>query len=261
VSSISKITTFLRAAVALRSVHLRGLPLIPKRWWPSLPYNRTAYNEFILWIKSLGLPSASWVVDVGANHGDFAQAASTVFPNAKVLLIEPLPTLQAELKRRCLEYQPRWFLESCAAGARAGTGELVMDAKDDAIGSLFGFSDEYLRVNPSVATAATIACSIKPLDQILTERKIDHVGLVKIDVEGFEFEVLDGLQKLLPVVRSIIVEVSLVRHAKTDFDPVANMTNRLTKSGFEIVAAIPSVYAPDEMRRPVEFNILARRVS
>jgi tRNA G46 methylase TrmB len=76
------------------------LPLVPKRWWPSVPYNRTSYNEFILWIKSLGLTSASWVIDVGANHGDFAQAASTVFPDAKILLIEPVSTLHAELKRR-----------------------------------------------------------------------------------------------------------------------------------------------------------------
>lgn len=258
---ISKITTFLRAAVSLRSINLRGLPIIPKRWWPSVPNNRTAYNEFILWIKSLRLSSASWVVDVGANHGDFAQAASTVFPNAKVLLIEPVPVLQAELKSRCLDYQPRWFLEPCAAGSQAGSGELVMDQKNDDIGSLVGFSDEYLRLNPSVATAGTITCSIKPLDQILAERKIEHIDLVKIDVEGFEFEVLDGFQSLLPVVRSIIVEVSLVRRAKADVDPVANMTNRLTESGFEIVATIPSVYAPDETRRPVEFNILARRVS
>lgn len=242
-------------------MHVRGFPLIPKRWWLSLPYNRTAYNEFILWIKSLRLVSADWVLDVGANHGDFAQAASTVFPAAKILLIEPLPTLHTELQRRCLDHQFQWFLEPCAVGAHPGRGELVIDAKDDAIGSFAGFSDEYLRLNPTVAPTGTIICSIKPLDQILTERKIERVDLVKIDVEGFEFEVLDGFEKLLPMVRSIIVEVSLLRHAKADSDPVANMTNRLTGSGFEIVAAIPSVYAPDEMRRPVEFNILARRVS
>jgi FkbM family methyltransferase len=261
VSRISKVKTFLRAAASLRSIHLRGLPIIPKRWWPSAPNNRTAYNEFILWIKSLHLLSAGWVVDVGANHGDFAQAASTVFPNAKVLLLEPVPALQAELNRRCLEHRPRWFLEPCAAGSHAGSGELVMDQKNDDIGSLAGFSDEYLRLNPTVAPTGTIICSIKPLDQILTERKIERVDLVKIDVEGFEFEVLDGFEKLLPMVRSIIVEVSLLRHAKADFDPVANMTNRLTGSGFEIVATIPSLYASDETRRPVEFNILARRVS
>jgi FkbM family methyltransferase len=260
VSRISKVTTFLRAAVALRSAHLRGLPLIPKRWWASLPHNRTAYNEFILWIKSLSLSSTEWVVDVGANHGDFAQAASTVFPDAKVLLIEPLPTLQKELQRRCLDHQLRWFLEPCAVGAHVGRGDLVIDSKDDAIGSLAGFSDEYRRIAPSLAAARAVTCDIKPLDQILEERRIEHVDLIKIDVEGFEFEVLEGFRKHLTLTRAIIVEVSLVRRVTSGSDSLATMTNRLRESGFDIVAAIPSVYSLDETPRPVEFNILARRV-
>lgn len=258
-SIISKITTFFRAALAVRSIHLRGLPLIPKSWWPSLPANRTAYNEFILWIKSLSLSSASWIVDVGANHGDFAQAASTVFPAAKILLIEPLPILQVELKRRCLEYESRWFLEPCAAGSHSGTGQLTVDPANDAIASFAGFSDEYLQVSPSVAPAGTVTCNIKPLDQILIERQIEYVDLVKIDVEGFEFEVLEGLQKSLPSVRSMIVEVSLVRLAKVGVDPLREMRNRLEGNGFEIVAVIPSLYTPGRRSRPVEFNVLARR--
>jgi FkbM family methyltransferase len=259
VNNIFKIRTFFHAAIALRSANLRGLPLIPKRWWQSVPNNRTAYNEFILWIKSLGLTSASWIIDVGANHGDFAQAASAVFPGAKILLIEPLPILQAELKRRCLDHQSRWFLESCAAGSHAGASELVIDPKNDDIGSFVGFSEEYLRVNPSVTSAGTVTCAIKPLDQILAEREIEHIDLVKIDVEGFELEVLEGFQKFLPSVRSIIVEVSLVRCAKVGVDPLETMRSRLTENGFSIVAVIPSLYAPDQTLRPVEFNILARR--
>jgi FkbM family methyltransferase len=259
VNRITKIATFFRAAVALRSINLRGLPLVPKDWWPSVPYNRTSYNEFVLWIKSLGLSSASWVVDVGANHGDFAQAASTIFPDAKVLLLEPLPILQGELKRRCETYKPRWFLEPCAAGARAGTAELAIDPMHDEIGSLAGFSEEYLQASPSVAPAGTVPCTVKPLDQILSEKNIETVDLMKIDVEGFEFEVLEGLRNSLSAVRSLIVEVSLVRHGKVRANPLAEMTEHLQGSGFEIVAAIPSLYASDESSQPVEFNVLARR--
>jgi FkbM family methyltransferase len=235
------------------------LPLVPKQWWPSVPYNRTSYNEFILWIKSLGLTSASWVIDVGANHGDFAQAASTVFPDAKILLIEPVSTLHTELERRCLAYNSQWFLEPCAAGSHQGTGELVIDQRNDAIGSLAGFSEEYLQANPLATAAGSVTCTVKPLDQILTERQIESVDLVKIDVEGFEFEVLEGFQKLLPSVRSIIVEVSLVRLAKAGVHPLVAMSSRLTENGFEIVAVIPSLYALNQTWCPVEFNILARR--
>jgi FkbM family methyltransferase len=226
-----------------------------------VPHNRTSYNEFILWIKSLGLPSASWIVDVGANHGDFAQAASTVFPDASILLIEPVPILQSEIERRSSGRALRWFLEPCAAGAHAGTAELVIDPTDDAIGSLAGFSEEYLRANPSVAAGGSVTCIVKPLDKILTDRQIKSVDLVKIDVEGFEFEVLNGFQQFLPLVRSIIIEVSLLRLSKAGaIHPVVAMSSCLTENGFEIVAVIPSLYAARESWRPVEFNILARRL-
>lgn len=104
-------------------------------------------------------------------------------------------------------------------------------------------------------------CEVKPLDQFSTERNIKNVDLVKIDVEGFEFEVLEGFQKHMASIRAIIVEVSLVRSVKAGSDLFALMSNRLTASGFEIAAVMPSVYAGDGTPRPVEFNILARHPS
>jgi FkbM family methyltransferase len=259
VNSISKIATFFRAAIALRSLNLLGLPIISKKLCPGVPTNRTLYNEFILWIKALSLPSARWIIDVGANHGDFAQAASAVFPDAKVLLIEPLPSLQSELKDRSTSHGGRWFLENCAAGQYAGTDKLEIDPRDDSIGSLAGFSEEYCRANPSATVGGTVICNVKPLDQILAEREIKSVDLIKIDVEGFEFEVLQGLEKSLSAVQSIIVEVSLARQAIEGMDPLASMIRRLTESGFAIVAVKPSLYASGNEWQPVEFNILARR--
>ncbi len=205
------------------------------------------------------LSSASWVIDVGANHGDFAQAASTVFPDAKVLLIEPLPSLQPELRERCAKSNSRWFLEPCAAGASAGTAALTIDAGNDTVASLTGFSEEYSRINPSVAMPTGITCSVKTLTQILAKRQIQTVDLLKVDVEGFEFEVLKGTAEILSVVRSIIVEVSLIRRAKVELHPLTAMIGYLTCNGFEIVRVIPSLHAPKQPWHPVEFNILARR--
>ncbi len=126
-------------------------------------------------------------------------------------------------------------------------------------GSFARFSDEYRQIDPSIAATATVMCEVKPLDQISTERNIKNVDLVKIDVEGFEFEVLEGFQKHMASIRAIIVEVSLVRSVKAGSDLLALMTNRLTTSGFETAAVVLSLYAGD--KQPVTFNILARRAS
>jgi FkbM family methyltransferase len=258
-NTLSKIEKFIRAAISVRSVHLRGLPLIPKRLWPGAPTNRTVYNEFILWIKALGLPSADWIIDVGANHGDFAQAASTVFPAAKVLLIEPLPQLQAELQDRCKSHPARWFLESVAAGSSPGHGQLQIDANDDTISSLAGFSEGYRNANPFAVSAGTVSCVVKPLDEVLAEKNIKSVDLVKIDVEGFEFEVLKGLEKSIQFIRSIIVEVSLIRLRGNNENPLASMISYLTDKGFAVVSIHASLYEAEIDWRPVEFNLLMRR--
>ena len=63
----------------------------------------------------------------------------------------------------------------------------------------------------------------------------------------------------MALTRAIIIEVSLAHAVKAGNDPLAQMTNRLTESGFEIAAVILSLYARD--KQPMVFNILARRAS
>lgn len=109
-----KIAAYLRSARIQRGLNLRGVPLIPKSISPGAPCNRLAYNEFVSWIHQFQLPDVKQVVDVGANHGDFSQASGALFPAAKVLLVEPLPTLHAELERCGAERGRRWRLATCA---------------------------------------------------------------------------------------------------------------------------------------------------
>lgn len=257
-SVIHKIKLYLRACVALGSPNIRGLPLLPKRFF-SLPIrNRAAYNEFVGWIDSLHLGSASWVLDVGANHGDFAEAAIACFPATNVLLVEPLPSLHQELDRRCEGHQGRWLLEKCALGAEEGVLPLHVALEEDTIGSLAGFGAEYQRVNP-LTQVQQIPTRVRPLDSIVREHEISRLDLIKIDVEGFEFEVLKGAQATLASTRAIIVEVSLIRRFVTIEDPLQAMLDLLNTFGFDVVSVIPSFFDVSNRREPVEFNILARR--
>ena len=47
---------------------------------------------------------------------------------------------------------------------------------------------------------------IVPLIDYLVENKIDHVDFLKIDTEGYEFEVLNGLKEKIKYVRIIFFE-------------------------------------------------------
>jgi FkbM family methyltransferase len=257
VSVFRKINLYLRASRALGNPNIHGLPLLPKRFFRLPLHNRAAYNEFVTWIDRLHLGSASWVLDVGANHGDFAEAATALFPEAKVILFEPLPALHRELERRCDRQQARWFLKTCALGAEDGVLPLHVDA-DDTIGSLAGFGPEYQQINPH-AGIQQIPCRVRPLDAIVAEHGISVIDLLKIDVEGFEFEVLKGATNTLALARAIIVEVSLIRGFAHIADPLAAMLDLLDSRGFQAVEVIPSLFGRSHSSKAVEFNILARK--
>jgi FkbM family methyltransferase len=258
VNAFEKAQVYFRASAALRNLNLKGLPFLPKRLFALPVQNRGAYNEFVTWIYLLRLNSARWIVDVGANHGDFAEAATAFFPEANILLVEPVPQLHDELQRRCARNGGKWLLEKCALGAEEAVLPLHVAADQDAIGSLAGFSPEYQRLNPQ-SEITQISCKVRQLDAVAVERKISGIDLLKIDVEGFEFEVVKGAVRALEFTRALIVEVSLVRRSTDVTNPLVAMLDLVTTHGFQVVNVLPSIFDPSCPWKPVEFNILARK--
>ena len=257
-NAFEKAQVYFRASAALRNVNLKGLPFLPRRLFTVPLHNRGAYNEFVTWIHFLRLNSARWIVDVGANHGDFAEAAAAYFPEASILLVEPLPQLHDELQRRCARHRGKWLLEKFAVGAEEDVLPLHVAANQDAIGSLAGFSPEYQRLNPQ-SEITQISCKVRQLDAIAAERKISCIDLLKIDVEGFEFEVVKGAVRALEFTRALIVEVSLVRRPTDVTNPLVAMLDLVTTHGFQVVNVLPSLFDLSCPWKPVEFNILARK--
>jgi len=259
VNSFTKLALYLRSVVALGAPNLDGCPLIPKALWRSSPHSRNAYNSFLFWIHRLGIERASTIIDVGANHGDFARAASATFPQANVLLFEPLPTMHDYLNGLMRAGRKTWQLLPCGLGSAPGEFPLFVDDKNDAIGSFAGFADEYLRANPLAQPNRKIMCNVRTLDEVASELGLESIDLVKIDVEGFEFEVLKGATVSLQRTNSIIVEVSLLRHSATSATPLLEMLQILTSVGFQVVEIIPSLFDPAVSWKPTEFNVLMRR--
>lgn len=259
-NSAAKLLLYFRAAITLRSFNFSGLPLIPKAVYPNLPHSRNAYNSFVLWIHRLGLTSAKTILDVGANHGDFAQAANAIFPQSTVNLFEPLPDMQKHLEQLIQSGRSYWRLVPCALGSENGTFPLHVDDADDAIGSFTGFTEEYLKANPRARLSREIMCQVRTLDDVGSERGFDRIDLLKIDVEGFEFEVLKGAALSLQRTRAVIIEVSLIRRSSGSAHPLVEMLDFLSRTGFEVVEVIPSLFDPAVPWKPVEFNLLARRL-
>lgn len=140
------------------------------------------------------LETGDLFVDVGANVGSYAVLGGTT--GASVLAVEPLP---ATFRLLCRNIVVNTFAENIKA---------LNIGFSDAPGTLH-FTDHLDTVNHVVPPGTPDSCPVlvDTLDAICAER---IPALIKIDVEGYEKEVLQGGAKTLqsPVLKALIVELN-----------------------------------------------------
>lgn len=134
--------------------------------------------------------------DVGSHVGD--RAGSFLRLGARVIAVEPQPALGTVLK---LMYgrNPKFELVRAAVGSREGEIELKLNTRNPTVATA---SDDFIKS----ADAAPgwegqkwddrIKVPMTTLDALI--RRYGKPAFVKIDVEGFEDEVLSGLSRPLP---------------------------------------------------------------
>jgi FkbM family methyltransferase len=134
------------------------------------------------------------VLDVGANTGQFALFALHRFPQARVYSLEPLGSALDKLREVT---STRVTVLPYAASSAAGEATLHITAENDSSSLLQPAEDEV------VADAQIVT---RRLDELVTD--LERPVLLKIDVQGYELEVLRGSERLLGSIDQILVECS-----------------------------------------------------
>ena len=132
------------------------------------------------------------VFDVGANKGDWSRAVLQQRPAASLHVFEPSPAL-AEILRRAL---PGAAVNLAAVGATPGTATLHSYAEDP--------TSEHASLHRAVMSDLHQAKEIVSwdvpvvtLDGYCADHGVHRIDLLKIDVEGGEYDVLLGAKGLL----------------------------------------------------------------
>lgn len=145
------------------------------------------------------------VVDIGANRGQFALLCRNLFPDIPIFSFEPLPEA-AKTFRAVFRGDPKTRLFECAIGAKPGTGEIHVSKEDDS-SSLLPITRQ-AELFPGTDEKETRKIVIKRLDELLDETDLVQPALLKIDVQGYELEVLKGCGGLLEAFAYVYVECS-----------------------------------------------------
>ncbi len=146
------------------------------------------------------------VVDIGANCGQFALAARRHAPGARIIAFEPL-TEAAEIFRVIFQDDPGVELHRCAIGAQAGEALLHISRAEDS-SSLLPISSLQRQVFPGTEEKGTRRVTVTPLEGALFAEQIEVPALLKIDVQGYELEVLKSSAGLLGCFGYLMVECS-----------------------------------------------------
>src|SRR5207245_892497 len=178
------------------------------------------FADFFGHLERMGF-EAQTVIDVGVAYGTPQIYRS--FPKADYFLVEPLEefrpvleSLQRRLKARCV-----------VAAAGASDGEVVLHVHDDLSGSsLFPQAE-----GPALDGVERRVKAVR-LDSILPA-SLRRPVLLKIDTQGAELQVLDGLGPRIREVDLILVEASLMAFRK-GIPTFVDLVEALRRTGFVV---------------------------
>lgn len=134
------------------------------------------------------LKADSSCIDVGAHKGEILESLLRYAPQGKHIAFEPIPYLNNLLKTK---FSDKADIHPYALSDHAGKTEFNLVLDDPAYSGLK--KRKYKTETPSIET---IQVEVKTLDEVV--RNLDRkIALIKIDVEGGEFDVLKGAAQLL----------------------------------------------------------------
>ena len=125
------------------------------------------------------LNSESIVFDLGGYKGDFAAEIVKNF-NCRVYLFEPVAAY-AQICRERFQSNPKVQTFAFGLGATDATFAITLEENASSIAKITG------------TNAPTETATVREFGAFCRDHQIDHIDLIKINIEGSEYDVLENL--------------------------------------------------------------------
>jgi FkbM family methyltransferase len=193
------------------------------------------------------------VIDVGANAGQFGQRVRELGYAGRMVSFEPVESTYRQLAAQA---DADWQVFHVGLGAAAGEATINVSL-DSVFSSLKPLADDTERLFSIARTVRTETVRIERLDDVLRDIPAARPFL-KIDVQGFEQEVLAGAPDTLARAIGLMIEIPVTRLYEGNWDFVSAM-RFFDEAGFEPAQIRPVSMHPDDPVAAVEFDFLFRR--
>ena len=162
--------------------------------------------------------------DIGANTGFFSAVMEDIVTPEKLYLFEPIPNLYKYLLMRFKKANVLNLAISNQSGKQVLRLPYINHEPYDSRATLSGH-----HVEENQTHFDEIEVNLTPLDDFIDQFDLDEIGLVKIDVEGHELEVIEGAKQTFERFKPLIFIEIEARHHNGITDDVFC---KLTELGF-----------------------------
>lgn len=190
-------------------------------------------------ISTLNYLNINLLLDIGANIGQFAEVTRQEGYKGKIVSIEPLSTAHHVLIKKAQKDSNWNVLERTAIGAMDGIIEINI-SENSVSSSILPILDAHTKVEKTSKYTSSEKVQLKKLDSIANSFIDKNSKLfIKIDTQGYEWDVLLGAEKTLRISRGVLLELSLVNlyQGQVLYDQILDF---MKKNNFSLWAVLPN---------------------
>lgn len=172
-------------------------------------------------LRDLGFSPAS-ICDVGASDGNWTFRCLEIYPHARYLCVDPLEENHSSLARLKAKFPNVDYWQGCLGPK---SGPVILNVDGDGSSILPGHFGNQYGIQREVR--------IEMLDDLVARGICPQPELIKLDVQGYELEVLKGASKTLQRASALIAEVSFLQF-QTGMPIFHEVVRHMSKYGFVV---------------------------
>jgi len=142
------------------------------------------------------------IVDVGANHGTWTRETLKNFPDSYYTLLEPQSQMEESIKD-ILSSNSKVKFYGVGAGKENGTFKFTIVDRDDSC------SFSYTEGEAAKLGFKQVEIPVVTLNDFLADKDLPLPGIIKIDAEGLDLEVLAGANNYFGKTEVFMVEAGV----------------------------------------------------
>lgn len=162
------------------------------------------------------------IIDVGAYTGGWTSRVINIYPDARFIMLEAQPEKKARLDEICHKNNNiEYFISLLGSEEKPSVPYYLMETGS----SVLEENTEYGRELTELP--------MHTLDNVISPDTIETPCFLKLDVQGYEIEVLKGAEKLIQSTDIILLEVSILEYNK-GAPLLADVIQFMDNNGFSV---------------------------